>query len=333
MKPEDFRAMLERYERGICSPEEKELVEQWYNNVPEDDADTPNDVGAGIWSAIAEKNNLKQADSPSWYLKVAAAVAMFLVIGYLLFDQPLKESQEAIAVEQVIPKVPTQAYTNAFENTSTVAQEIALEDGSTILVQPGGRISYPGSFASDSRSVSLSGEAFFTIQRDEQRPFYVFTREVVTKVLGTSFTIKAHDQEPEITVAVKTGKVRVFTKAGDDENSSTSVTLTPNQQVVYNREAVEISKKLVAKPEIILEKPTIFEMKYDGVPVTRIFKVLEENYGVDIQFDEETWDECFLTTKMSNEGLLERIEIITKAIGASYSDDDAVITINGAGCN
>jgi hypothetical protein len=144
--------------------------------------------------------------------------------------------------------------------------------------------------------------------------------------------VKARDDDREITVAVRTGKVRVFANPGDIQTGS-SVTLTPNQQVVYNREAVEISKQLVEKPEIVLEKPTLFEMNYDGVSVTSIFNVLEENYGVEIQFDDALWNDCVLTTKMSDEGLIERIEIITKAIGATYSVDDAVINVKGTGCN
>ncbi len=333
MKPEVFRALLERYERGVCSPEEKKLIEQWYDNLPEDEADVPEQTGEAIWSAVADKNNLRQSHPTRWFLKIAAAAAVFFLIGYVILNRVQVNIPEGIADQQAIPQAPDQTYTSEFENTSAAPQQITLEDGSTILLQPGGRISYPASFAIDSRSVSLSGEAFFSIRRDEQRPFYVFTREVVTKVLGTSFTIKAHEQEPEIIVAVKTGKVRVFTNPGDEDKPGTSVTLTPNQQVVYNREAVEIAKKLVDKPEIVLEKPTLFEMKYDGVSVSEILKVLEENYGVDIEFDEAVWSECFLTTKMSDEGLIERIEIITKAIGATYSDDDAVIAIKGTGCN
>src|SRR5690606_635463 len=147
----------------------------------------------------------------------------------------------------------------------------------------------------------------------------VFTREVVTKVLGMSFTIRVNEKDREITVAVKSGKVRVYTNTRDEENPTNSVTITPNQKIVYNRETSEISKQLVEKPEIVLEKPTLFEMKYDGVSVIRIFQVLEENYGVEIDFDEALWNECVLTTKMSDEGLMERIEIITKAIGATYS--------------
>jgi hypothetical protein len=59
-------------------------------------------------------------------------------------------------------------------------------------------------------------------------------------------------------------------------------------------------------------------MQYDGTPVDKIFMVLEENYGIDIVFDEKVLSACSLTTSMAEEGLYERIEIICQAIGAEY---------------
>lgn len=332
MEPDDFRKLLEKYERGDCTPQEKELIEAWYNALPEDDMLPPPSTGERIWSGIQQKNNLRKYSISTW-LKIAAVIAMFVLVGTMVVSRYQKTDPGTVADMQAIPVPPDNTQSLSFENTTQIPQQLRLADGSIIVLQPGGRVSYPSEFDTDSRKVSLSGEAFFDIQRDEQRPFYVFTREVVTKVLGTSFTIKANEKDREITVAVKTGKVRVYTNPRDEENPTNSVTLTPNQKIVYNREAVEISKQLVEKPEIVLEKPTLFEMKYDGVSVIRIFQVLEENYGVEIDFDEALWNECVLTTKMSDEGLMERIEIITKAIGATYSVNDAVIKIEGAGCN
>lgn len=333
MKPEVFSALLEKYERGNCTPEEKAVVEKWYNSLPHGDDAISEEAGERMWANISARNNLAKGSNVNWLSGIAACIVLFLLAGAALLFYNQQMSPLALGEEKSVPAVPEHTFTKNFANTTANPQKIVLEDGSTIMLEPGSRVSYPSAFEIGSRSVSLSGEAFFNIQRDENRPFYVYTREVVTKVLGTSFTIKAHEKDREITVAVRTGKVHVFTNTGDDEKRSTSVILTPNQQVVYNREEVEIAKKLVEKPEIILEKPTLFEMKYDGVEVTRIFKVLEENYGVDIQFEETTWKDCILTTKMSDEGLIERVQIITKAIGATYSIEDAMITIHGKGCN
>jgi transmembrane sensor len=154
-------------------------------------------------------------------------------------------------------------------------------------------------------------------------------------VLGTSFNVMAYEGAKEISVAVKTGRVSVSKKAGSSKAVtpvSEEVILTPNQEVVYNTSLEYFAQKLVAKPEIIAEKPTLFETEYDGVPVVKIFSALEQNYGIDIEYDEETLSSCLLTTSMAEEGLYERVQIICKAIGAQYEIQDTQIVIKSKGC-
>jgi hypothetical protein len=94
----------------------------------------------------------------------------------------------------------------------------------------------------------------------------------------------------------------------------------------------KFSKKLVVDPQIILERPTLFEMEYDGTPVGKIFDVLEENYGIDIVYDKSLLAECSLTTSFAEEGFYERIEIICEAIGAEYKITDGTIVVSSPGC-
>ena len=65
----------------------------------------------------------------------------------------------------------------------------------------------------------------------------------------------------------------------------------------------------------------------------KILDVLMENYGVDIQYDAQKLTNCTLTTSLNNEGLYERINVICKAIGATYEIVDTVIYIESNGCN
>jgi hypothetical protein len=91
-------------------------------------------------------------------------------------------------------------------------------------------------------------------------------------------------------------------------------------------------KEVVENPAIILPKSNLFHMSFEEVPVTQIFDVLEENYGIDIMYDKEVLSKCMLTTAMSDEGLFQRIEVICKAIKANYRVTDGVILIDSEGC-
>ncbi|HEY0609119.1 MAG TPA: FecR domain-containing protein [Chitinophaga sp.] len=86
---------------------------------------------------------------------------------------------------------------------------IRLEDGSTVKLQPGGRLSYPEKFAGDKREVYLEGTAIFEVRYDEGRPFYVGNDELVAHVQGTPFTVSADQLHKKITVTISNGKVEV----------------------------------------------------------------------------------------------------------------------------
>jgi hypothetical protein len=73
-------------------------------------------------------------------------------------------------------------------------------------------------------------------------------------------------------------------------------------------------------------------MSYDGTPVTKIFEVLEENYGIEIKYDQDILNGCSLTTTMAEEGFFERIEIICKAIDAQYEIIDSKVVVTSDGC-
>ena len=73
-------------------------------------------------------------------------------------------------------------------------------------------------------------------------------------------------------------------------------------------------------------------MRFEEAPVTEIFKALEKVYGVEIEFDEEQFSACRLTTVINKDDLYGRLDIICNVIGTSYILQADRIVINGAGC-
>jgi len=334
MTPENFKEILDRYTRGVCTEEEKQLVDAWYANIQSENTDHPDNLENQLWAKLQPvKANTTVGRRATW-LKIAASVALLIAAAtFYLVLQPVNSDATIAARSESNRDLISKSSTIEIRNDDAVIKNVTLDDGSQVSLQPQSTLTISENFSSGARVVSLRGEAFFDVERDTLRPFYVYAGDVVTKVLGTSFTVRAIESDKKITVAVKTGKVSVSTKPGVSVNQSSSeVILTPNQKAVYDSEVTRVKKEFVEKPEVILPKPTIFKMKYEETPVSEIFRVLAENYGVEFEYDEEIFADCHLTTKMSNEGLFERVEIICTAIGATYTLDDAVIRIEGKGC-
>ncbi len=343
MTHQEFQSLLRKYRQGRCSAEEEMIINKWYDSIGQnvelnDAIEDEEFFQKHYWSRISShiqrskesktKRNKQVFFSP-WRYASAAAVFLVLIACIYLFTISYTDGTRIFT-----PSNSQTADLKEVRNNELSPKEILLQDGSRITLQHGSRVSYAEPFKSK-REVYLEGEAFFEVTKDAAHPFLVFTNEVTTKVLGTSFFVRANRNEKEIVVTVKTGKVMVYTPTLERDKKLTTnlqeVIVIPNQQVVYNRKDESVEKKLVEKPQLILEQPT-FKMNYSNSPVAEILEALEESYGVDIKFDKEALVGCTLTTDLSEEGLYERIEIICNALGATYSAVDTEIVIEAKGC-
>jgi ferric-dicitrate binding protein FerR (iron transport regulator) len=270
----------------------------------------------------------ERSASRAYFYAIAASVVGIITVGTLWFVSYLPDQQKNI----------TKAEQSDFikeVNNGTTPKTILLSDGSSIILKPGSDLQYPRVFQPAFREVILNGEGFFEISKDAQRPFLVYTDKVVTKVLGTSFTIRAFEKEKDILVQVKTGKVSVFTR--DEENNESEalkddvLLLVPNQQAVYNREEEKLVKSLVDEPAI-LNATKAQQFNFQDVPLKEVFTTLEQAYGVDIIYDEELMSECFLNVSLDDMPLYDKMRVICKTMEARYEVVDSHIVVTGKGC-
>ncbi len=114
---------------------------------------------------------------------------------------------------------------NIFRTNSITPYILDLPDRSRVSLNKASVIRYPVAFKGKERMVELlSGEAEFLVTKAPSAPFKVFINDVVVKVLGTHFTIRAYPNDPEKTVTVlEEGRVLVF--SGKD-----SLLLKPREQ-------------------------------------------------------------------------------------------------------
>ena len=112
---------------------------------------------------------------------------------------------------------------------------VQLSDGSSVELNSGSSIRYARSFGEE-RKVKLQGEAFFDVQR-ENRPFIVETFNSSVQVLGTSFNVKAWDNESKTVVALQSGSVQVNGMTQADE----SVRLIPGQTARIETDGILLS--------------------------------------------------------------------------------------------
>lgn len=157
-------------------------------------------------------------------------------------------------------------------------KEVVLPDSSHVWLNAGSSVDYPRVFEGNERNVSLTGEAFFDVARDPAHPFVIRTGVLRTRVVGTSFNIRAYPEDPAVAVSVVTGRVKV-------SSASASVDLLPDQQAVYGKS----DGKLVAQPcpgAGALASWKNGKLQFRNRPLHEVIRTLERRYAVPIRVSE-----------------------------------------------
>lgn len=256
--------------------------------------------------------------------KIAASIVLLLVVGWAakVYFNP---TETATGNTQY-----TAAWIEAI-NDANQQMHLQLADGSQVWLEKNGKLRYQKDFSGSVREVQLTGEAFFEVAKNPHKPFIVYANGLVTKVLGTSFSIKAQANAPTVTVAVKTGVVSVYAQQPSPAQAKAMV-LLPNQKAVFQCSNAALNKTLVEKPTIVLPKQEVQRFVFEDAPAVVVFGALEKAYGVKVIFDEATLQNCNLTISLDDEDLFQKLEVICKVLGATYEIVETQIIINSKGC-
>ncbi|MBO9637932.1 MAG: FecR domain-containing protein [Siphonobacter aquaeclarae] len=222
-------------------------------------------------------------------------------------------------------------------NASEKPRVVLLPDGSSVLLQANSRISFPTRFEKEKREVFLSGEGFFEVKKDRSQPFYVYANEVVARVLGTSFTVRAFDHDTQVQVLVKTGSVSVYQREETVEQETVEpsattpmLVLSPSQKAVFQRQDFKLTLSEVKAPELQpIEQETFIYLR---TPISAVFRAMEKTYGVRIEFDADVTKNCTLTATLGDKPLTDKLDMICAAIESSYVYENGSVMIKSKGC-
>lgn len=107
--------------------------------------------------------------------------------------------------------------------------EFRLPDGTKVWLNERSRLTYNEKFSRDERRVTLSGEAFFEVMKEPERPFRVMMGNIDVEVLGTSFGASCYKRDSKEEVILKSGSVKVSCA-----DNNVPITLKPNERLTYS---------------------------------------------------------------------------------------------------
>jgi len=229
--------LFQRYFSNTANEKEREIIETWNapdekksklklsNQIIEEDRILTYHSLSGRFSfdnPNTFKRNIFIFNKTYRHIAAAASVLLILGVGITLWYSTWDGANTAFLTQQA----PTKTL---FQTTDAQTKSVVLPDGSRIQMNRGTKFSYAThAFNRKQREVWLTGEAFFEVAKNKEKPFIIHTGTMETTVRGTSFNVKAYPQLSENVVSVRTGRVEVTNR-----NQMLAV-LTPNKQITYN---------------------------------------------------------------------------------------------------
>lgn len=227
-------------------------------------------------------------------LSIAAAAAVLVLVCISLFFLPASRKQSATTAIASLEKK---------QNSKGIKSTIQLADGSKIWLNADSKIQYPDVFEGDTREVYLNGEAFFEVAKNPAKPFIIHLANGTVRVLGTSFNIRAYDNERAVETSVATGKVAFIPKYRSTTKKADTIFLTPNKKLsyVFTAEKLQVSPTVAVNDKAWTEGKLIFK----AMRLQEIATELERNFAKKVVFLDEEAKNYILTGSFQDNTLEE----------------------------
>lgn len=322
MDKQELLDLLIKYEKNECTEEEIAILKKWFEGFPEvrEESDlfggeAEDDVRDRVWSSMSD--NFEESPAPRrldrWWFKAAAALAVFLLIGIYW----ARYSGEA-------PGGDTRLITFSYDQSS----RLYLPDSSMLLLEPNSTVRYSSDFLND-RTVYLQGACLFHVKKMLEAPFRVVSKEQITTVTGTIFSVKAYPEDDEVTTHLLEGSVRVAHQQKTD-----SMHLAPNEIAVLSTQSGRFTKIEGAAGTAANRKPGVSgsELLFDAISYEEIFAKLEARFGVMIYVDRSNLKECYFSARFRTETLEEILAILASINHFKYHITGGIVYIEDFEC-
>lgn len=260
------------------------------------------------------------------FWSVAAAVILLFGAGIWLMDFRGERLRG-----DILANIPVLSYKN-FETSKVlytpkgVKARLVLPDSSVVWLNSDSRIEYPDTFDSLVRTVSLSGEAYFSVVKNPHRPMIVHTSKGFSlQVLGTEFNVKAYDNDDKALATLYSGEVNLLRELG---NKIVTTKVAPFQTVVINTSAPDrnVAKVMKESPQDDAAwKDGI--MIFDSTPVSEVVKILERWHGVRFVIRDKEILNYKITATFHSESIVQIMDLIQLTSLVNYKIDNRTVTL------
>jgi ferric-dicitrate binding protein FerR (iron transport regulator) len=181
---------------------------------------------------------------------------------------------------------------------------VTLADGTKIWLNAASSLKYPTAFAGMTRQVELTGEAYFEIAADLQKPFKVRLNGMDVQVLGTRFNIKAYQDDTTIRTTLLDGAVKLSAATAGES------LLKPGQQAILRPNQRHFTIREVNTNNAVAWRNGYFA--YENEDIHDIMKDMSRWYNVDVEYNNHSIERKFggtISRYQNAEDMLQVLEL------------------------
>ncbi|MNJ96331.1 fec operon regulator FecR [compost metagenome] len=196
--------------------------------------------------------------------------------------------------------------------------KLVLEDGSKITLNAASTLQFQIPFGLQERDVSLTGEGYFEVAHDVQRPFIVHAGVARVEVLGTVFNVRNYANDGHVVTSLLSGRI-ALSKAGSTER----IVLHPGETAVTDHKGIHL-ENLAPKQ---VSAWTVGYFEYRDQPISTILSDLSRWYAVDVDTSTLPADQAIFMKVRKNIPLQEMLDLLNEASGLNFQVEHKKITL------
>lgn len=322
MQPEKtaLAQLINKYLEGNCTPEETETLFSWIEQLDLVKAPVIDELTGLRLKQRIDKVNLatnRQPQLHAWrpFLYAAASIVFAVVLISLYFTGRYTIAAKPSAPVAVLTRKQTVTFYH-ITNLGTKPHLLTLEDGSSVLLESKSTLFRQVPFGPQHRKVELQGKAFFRIARNKKKPFDVYSGNITTTALGTSFWVDQNIRSGSIQVKLITGKVVI--RDHRPERQKLLGYLIPGQQLSYNinKGTAFVSNSLSKQVKKVDVKryDTPATLIFSHTPMDSVLDQIQDYYKIKIKYNP---DDVRSMAFYGTYNLQDDVELILKTITVS----------------
>ena len=260
----------------------------------------------------------------------AAALSTLAIVAVIFFQKTGKAGAGAESYDRIATRTGSRTLIN-------------LPDSSTVLLNSACQFAYNKDFGVRRREMQLTGEAYFDIHGNPDMPLVVHAGNVIIRVLGTAFNVRAYAEESFVEATLVKGVIEVSLKTDPERK----ILLRPNEKIVIRNDAVktpgptdssgtkpheEVIRVTQVAPDpkdsSFIETAWLKEkLVFRKESFASLARRMERWYQVKIVLTDTSLQSLLFTGSFEKESVEEAFQALQHSASFSYSVDGKTITV------